>query len=79
MKEVKGGSTYYRAGSDHRPAPQTAERFHMEFIRRFRKWILIAGLISIVLGYVFLSQNSISLAPALLVLGYCILIPVALI
>ncbi|MBN1165136.1 MAG: hypothetical protein JXB45_11195 [Candidatus Krumholzibacteriota bacterium] len=51
----------------------------MEFIRRFRKWILIAGLISIVLGYVFLSQNSISLAPALLVLGYCILIPVALI
>ncbi|MBN2070889.1 MAG: hypothetical protein JW814_05480 [Candidatus Krumholzibacteriota bacterium] len=51
----------------------------MEVIRKHRKWIMIAGLISIVLGYIFLGNNSISLAPVLLVLGYCILIPVALI
>ncbi len=51
----------------------------MQLIRKFRKWILVAGLVSIVLGYIFLSRDSISLAPALLVLGYCVLIPVALI
>ncbi len=39
---------------------------------------MIAGLLSIVLGYIFLANNSISLAPVLLVLGYCILVPVAL-
>jgi uncharacterized membrane protein HdeD (DUF308 family) len=51
----------------------------METIRKYRKWIMIAGLISIVVGYIALSQNSISLAPLLLVLGYCILVPIALI
>lgn len=51
----------------------------METIRKFRKWIMVAGLVSIVIGYILLSQNSISAAPVLLVLGYCILIPVALI
>jgi uncharacterized membrane protein HdeD (DUF308 family) len=50
----------------------------MRFIRKHRKIILILGLISIVTGYVFLAKDSISLAPALLVLGYCVLIPIAL-
>ena len=51
----------------------------MEMIRRFRKWIMVAGLVSIVIGYILLGQNSISLAPVLLVFGYCILIPIALV
>ncbi len=51
----------------------------MEKIRKYRKWILGAGLVSIVIGYILLGQGSISAAPALLVLGYCILVPVALI
>ncbi len=36
------------------------------------------GLLSIVLGYVFLAKGSITAAPILLVLGYCVLIPVAI-
>ncbi|MCU0610433.1 MAG: hypothetical protein MUE60_01415 [Candidatus Eisenbacteria bacterium] len=36
------------------------------------------GLLSIVLGYVFLSQGSITAAPILLVLGYCVIIPIAI-
>jgi hypothetical protein len=40
--------------------------------------ILIIGLAAIIAGYIFLGNNSISAAPALLVLGYCILIPLAL-
>jgi len=33
----------------------------------------------IVLGYLFLARGSITLAPILLVLGYCVLVPVAII
>jgi hypothetical protein len=51
---------------------------NMQIIRKNKLIILILGLISIVVGYIFLAQDSISLAPALLVLGYCILIPLAL-
>jgi len=36
------------------------------------------GIIAIILGYVFLSKGSITLAPILLVLGYCVIIPVAI-
>lgn len=50
----------------------------MHTLRKYRNWILTAGMISIVVGYVFLGLGSISLAPVLLVLGYCILVPLAL-
>jgi uncharacterized membrane protein HdeD (DUF308 family) len=51
----------------------------MKLLRKSRNLILIAALIAIVVGYVFLARNSISIAPILLVLGYCILVPIALI
>jgi hypothetical protein len=38
-----------------------------------------AGLLSIVVGYVLLAQGSITAAPLLLVLGYVILLPLAII
>lgn len=50
----------------------------MHVLRKYRNLFLVAGLISIVAGYVFLGYGSISLAPVLLVLGYCILVPMAL-
>jgi hypothetical protein len=40
--------------------------------------LLSAGVLSLVLGYVALSKGSTTLAPVLLVLGYCGLIPAAL-
>jgi uncharacterized membrane protein HdeD (DUF308 family) len=64
----------YRAGD-----PALRKGLMMDRVRKYRKWILGAGLASIVIGYVLLGQGSISAAPALLVLGYCILVPVALI
>ena len=57
----------------------TGKASQMEKIRKFRKWILTAGLASIIIGYILLGQGSISAAPALLVLGYCILVPLALV
>jgi hypothetical protein len=37
--------------------------------------LLAAGVASIVIGFVLLASKEISLSPALLVLGYCVLIP----
>jgi hypothetical protein len=39
----------------------------------------IAGLIALALGYVLLAKGSITAAPLLLVLGYVVLVPLALI
>lgn len=42
------------------------------------KWKLFAaGLVVITAGYVLLAMNDITVAPLLLVLGYCILVPLA--
>ena len=38
-----------------------------------------AGLISVILGYYLLAQGSITAAPLLLVLGYVVLLPLAII
>jgi hypothetical protein len=40
--------------------------------------IMGAGLLTIVAGFITLASGSITLAPILLVLGYCVLIPVGL-
>ena len=41
-----------------------------------RNYMLLgAGVVSILIGFLLLSKKEISLAPALLVLGYCVLIP----
>ena len=51
----------------------------MNFFRKYKNHILALGLIAIVIGYITLGRGSMSLAPLLLVLGYCVLVPVALI
>ena len=44
-----------------------------------KNWIVLgAGLVSIILGFITLASGSITLAPILLVLGYCVLIPVGI-
>ena len=41
-------------------------------------WFFGAGFASIIVGYIALSKGSITLAPILLVAGYCVLIPLAI-
>ena len=42
------------------------------------KWkLFLAGMALIVAGYVFLASSDITVAPILLVLGYCILVPLS--
>ena len=40
--------------------------------------LFLAGLAAVILGYIALAAGSMTLAPALLVAGYCLLIPWAL-
>ena len=40
--------------------------------------IMAAGLLTVIVGFITLARGSITLAPLLLVLGYCVLIPVSL-
>jgi hypothetical protein len=39
---------------------------------------LFLGIFLVALGYFFLSKESLTLAPILLVLGYCVLIPIGI-
>jgi len=58
---------------------ETAKTAHDKWPFGMKNYLVFAlGLLSIILGYVFLSQGSITLAPILLVLGYCVIIPVAI-
>jgi hypothetical protein len=43
----------------------------------FRWKLFTAGLLAIVAGYILLAINDITIAPVLLVLGYCVLVPLA--
>lgn len=41
--------------------------------------IFAVGILTIIMGYIFLARESLTLAPILLVLGYAVLIPVSLV
>ena len=44
-----------------------------------RNWtMLLIGVFTIILGFYILSRGSITLAPILLVVGYCVIIPLAI-
>ncbi|MEZ4386503.1 MAG: hypothetical protein R3D98_02790 [Candidatus Krumholzibacteriia bacterium] len=38
-------------------------------------WLLLVGLLTIVVGYILLADNRLSLGPVLLVAGYCVVLP----
>jgi uncharacterized membrane protein HdeD (DUF308 family) len=41
-------------------------------------YLMVLGLVFIVIGYIALASGSITLAPIMLVLGYCVILPVAI-
>lgn len=45
--------------------------------RTFRWKVFGSGIACIVMGFVLLAVNNITVAPVLLVLGYCVLVPLA--
>lgn len=69
-RKKAGAPKFPRGGPEH---PQT-----LDFRRK--NWLLLgAGALSIVLGFLILSTGEITLAPILLLAGYLVLIPWALV
>ena len=56
----------------------SAGRRDFQFTRK-NYGILAVGIVVIAIGYLLLARGSITLAPILLILGYCVLIPIAII
>jgi hypothetical protein len=69
-----------KAASSTKAAPRTAApaRPTLSFSRTNAIW-LGAGVVSIAIGYFLLSTGSETIAPILLVLGYCVLLPIGII
>lgn len=60
-------------------AKKTAKATESTFsFTRVNYLTLIIGLVVIAIGYITLRRGSITLAPILLVLGYCIIIPIGI-
>jgi hypothetical protein len=73
------GSWRERQGQNGQPAGVSAGPYGSELIGLRNLIVLIAGLVLIVAGFYLLAKGSITLAPILLVVGYCVAIPVGLI
>jgi hypothetical protein len=66
------------AAKTKKPAKENQDQVKWPFGKR-NYLVFALALVVIVIGYIMLGKGSITLAPILLVLGYCILIPIALI
>jgi len=60
------------------PAPAGREEREATGLTRLGGILAGSGVVSIVAGFVLLSTGSITLAPVLLVLGYVVLVPLAI-
>ena len=58
--------------------PIKKPKIELPFGRRNYTWFGI-GILAIVIGYILLAMGSITLAPILLVAGYCVIIPISII
>lgn len=59
-------------------SPSSSGHATLSFSRSNAIW-LGAGAVSIAIGFFLLAQGSESIAPVLLVLGYCVLLPIGII
>jgi hypothetical protein len=67
-----------RTTRSRRPAPPVESHASLKF-SAINAVLLALGLAAVVLGYVLLAGGSVTAAPLLLVLGYAVLLPLAII
>lgn len=72
-------SSRQRQGQNGQPVGVSAGPYGSELIGLRNLTVLMAGLVMIVAGFYSLAKGSITLAPILLVAGYCVAIPAGLI
>jgi len=78
----QGGAASRRSASSPaaRKALKRGPAYHQSrlVLGRRNYMLMAAGAVAIIVGFILLDKRETSLAPALLVLGYCVLIPAAL-
>jgi uncharacterized membrane protein len=67
-----------KAGKKPAAARQAEPQGSMVFGKR-NVLLLVAGILVVIIGYLFLGTGSITAAPILLVLGYCVIIPLSIV
>jgi len=70
-------ATKKKAVKPAKKKPTSAKTSTFSFTRA-NYWTLFIGLVVIVVGFITLRMGSITLAPILLVLGYCVIIPIGI-
>jgi hypothetical protein len=77
MGKKSRGAKKKTAGTAKKPAQSTVK---LQMVRFGPKNYILGGLglLFIVSGFITLARGSITLAPILLVLGYCVVVPVAI-
>jgi len=68
-----------KAGKKSPAAEKGAARRGKLVFQRSNVLLLVAGIIVILLGYILLGRGSMSAAPILLVLGYCVIVPLSIV
>lgn len=65
--------------AEKRQQPQKKKRREGSLVLGKRNvWLLMAGIGVILLGYFLLGRGSVSVAPLLLVIGYCVIVPLSI-
>ncbi len=67
-----------KAKKQAKAAQQTRPRQGSLVLGQRNVLLIVAGIIVIVAGYMLLGRGSITLAPLLLVIGYCVMVPLAI-
>ncbi len=62
-----------------KPKPRTRGRKNQVILGQRNVLLLMAGIIVVTIGYLLLGKGSITAAPVLLVVGYCVMIPLSII
>ncbi|HVP58392.1 MAG TPA: hypothetical protein VMU02_09860 [bacterium] len=70
-----------KAKAGKKPAAQEEQqpRRGTLVLRKPNVLLMVAGIVVILIGYLLLGKGSVSAAPILLVLGYCVIIPLAIV
>lgn len=67
-----------KAKKQAKAAQQTRPRQGSLVLGQRNVLLIVAGIIVIVIGYLLLGRGSITIAPLLLVIGYCVMVPLAI-
>jgi hypothetical protein len=77
MTDYAAGEGAMAKAKEKRKGLQEQEEQGLPFTRK-NYLVFGVGVLSVILGFITLSRGSTTLAPVLLILGYCVIIPISI-